>query len=63
MLTSVLSAAEFGRVRAFVAVAETRSFTRAARALGVSPSNDPLIGRKHRLTATEPLRTVTRLTS
>ena len=37
-MTSVLSAAEFGRVRAFVAVAETRSFTRAARALGVSPS-------------------------
>ena len=37
-MTSVLSAAEFGRVRAFVEVAEARSFTRAAQVLGVSPS-------------------------
>ncbi len=37
-MTSILSAAEFGRVRAFVAVAEARSFSRAAEALGVSPS-------------------------
>lgn len=38
MITPVLSAAEFGRIRAFVAVAEARSFTRAAQVLGVSPS-------------------------
>ncbi len=34
----MLSANEFGQVRAFIAVAETLSFTRAAAQLGVSPS-------------------------
>ncbi len=34
----MLSASEFSQVRAFIAVAETLSFTRAAARLGVSPS-------------------------
>ncbi len=34
----MLSASEFNQVRAFIAVAETLSFTRAAAQLGVSPS-------------------------
>jgi DNA-binding transcriptional LysR family regulator len=37
-MDAVISSSDFGQLRAFVTVGETLSFSRAARALGVSPS-------------------------
>ena len=37
-MDSILSGADYNQLRAFVAVGELLSFTRAAESLGVSPS-------------------------